>query len=176
MATHTELYINTLGRLNLDGSTDKNLPYFVVEIWQPYISLRPRFLAHPVYVQLLLISNFMTASICSIKTPTLSQGPKLADFWLIFPFFERINVCAFISRKLNKLRGPFFIFPDNFTHSILIAKKYLTWGSRFGGYSAPKSVSEAKISKLTLFRAAPVTKRLDPEVQWWFYFVCQRVL
>ena len=31
MATCTELYIDTLGGLNLDGSTDKNLPYFVVE-------------------------------------------------------------------------------------------------------------------------------------------------
>jgi len=31
MATCTELYINTLGGLDLDGSTDKNLPYFVVE-------------------------------------------------------------------------------------------------------------------------------------------------
>jgi len=47
----------------------------------------------------------------------------LADFWLIFPFFERIEVCAFISRKLNKLRGPFFTFRDNFTPSVLIAKK-----------------------------------------------------
>ena len=26
-----ELYIDTLGGLNLDRSTDKNLPYFVVE-------------------------------------------------------------------------------------------------------------------------------------------------
>ena len=26
-----ELYIDTLGGLDLDGSTDKNLPYFVVE-------------------------------------------------------------------------------------------------------------------------------------------------
>ena len=92
----------------------------------------------------------------------------LADFWLIFRFFERIEVCTFISRKLNKLRGPFFIFPDNFTHSILIAKKYPTWRSRFGGYSDPKSVSEAKIWKLTLFHAAPATKRLDSEVQWCF--------
>jgi len=40
----------------------------------------------------------------------------------------------------------------------------------------PKSVAEAKISKLSPFRAAPVTKRLDPEVQWWLYFVRQRVL
>jgi len=79
-------------------------------------------------------------------------------------FFERIEVCTFISRKLNELRGPFFTFPDNFTPSVLIAKKYPTWGSRFGGYSAPKSVSEAKISKLSLFHAAPATKRLDPEV------------
>ena len=26
-----DLYIDTLGGLDLDGSTDKNLPYFVVE-------------------------------------------------------------------------------------------------------------------------------------------------
>ena len=31
MATSTELYIDTLGGLDLDGSTDKNIPYFVVE-------------------------------------------------------------------------------------------------------------------------------------------------
>jgi len=31
MATCTELFIDTLGGLDLDGSTDKNLPYFVVE-------------------------------------------------------------------------------------------------------------------------------------------------
>ena len=31
MATCTELYIDTLDGLDLDGSTDKNLPYFVVE-------------------------------------------------------------------------------------------------------------------------------------------------
>jgi len=31
MATCMELYIDTLGGLNLDRSTDKNLPYFVVE-------------------------------------------------------------------------------------------------------------------------------------------------
>ena len=31
MATCTELYIDTLVGLDLDGSTDKNLPYFVVE-------------------------------------------------------------------------------------------------------------------------------------------------
>jgi len=31
MATFTELYIDTLGGLDLNGSTDKNLRYFVVE-------------------------------------------------------------------------------------------------------------------------------------------------
>ena len=31
MATCTELHIDTLGGLDLDGSTDKNIPYFVVE-------------------------------------------------------------------------------------------------------------------------------------------------
>ena len=30
-------------------------------------------------------------------------------------FFERIEVCAFVSQKLNKQRGPFFTFPDKFT-------------------------------------------------------------
>ena len=49
-----------------------------------------------------------------------------------FRFFERIEVCAFISRKLNKLRGPFFIFPDNFTHSILIAKNIPPGGQGSG--------------------------------------------
>ena len=29
----------------------------------------------------------------------------LADFWLIFRFFERIEVCAFVSRKLNMRRA-----------------------------------------------------------------------
>jgi len=31
MATCMELYIDTLGGLDLDGSMDKNLTYFVVE-------------------------------------------------------------------------------------------------------------------------------------------------
>jgi len=31
MATCRELYVDTLGGLDLDGSTDKNLPCFVVE-------------------------------------------------------------------------------------------------------------------------------------------------
>jgi len=31
MATCTELYIDTLSGLDLDGSMDKNLPYFDVE-------------------------------------------------------------------------------------------------------------------------------------------------
>jgi len=52
----------------------------------------------------------------------------LADFWLIFRFFEHIEICAFISRKLNKLRGPFFTFPDNVTPSILIAKNIPSTG------------------------------------------------
>jgi len=47
----------------------------------------------------------------------------LADFKNpFFVFFERIEVCDFISQKLNKLRGPFLRFPNNFIPSILIAK------------------------------------------------------
>ena len=52
----------------------------------------------------------------------------VSRFLAHFSFFEHIEICAFISRKLNKLRGPFFTFPDNVTPSILIAKKYPTYG------------------------------------------------
>jgi len=86
----------------------------------------------------------------------------LADFWLIFRFLERTEVYAFIYRKLNQLRGPFFIFPNNFSPSLLIAKNI---PPEFGGYSAPKSVSELNISIFSLFRTTPATKWLDPEVQ-----------
>ena len=58
---------------------------------------------------------------------------------------------------------PFFIFPDNFTHSILIVKNIPPGGQGSGATAHPKE--EAKISELTLFHAAPATKRLDPEVQ-----------
>ena len=86
-------------------------------------------------------------------------------------FWAHRSLRLHISKTKQATRAVLHI-PDNFTHNILIVKiSHL--GSRFGGYNAPKSVSEAKISKLTLFRAAPATKRLDPEVQWWFYFVRQ---
>ena len=58
-----------------------------------------------------------------------------------FGFFERIEFCAFISRKLNKLRGPCFIFPDNFTHSILIAKN-IPPGGQGSGATAPPNRSQ----------------------------------
>ena len=90
-----------------------------------------------------------------------------------FSFFERIEVSAFISRKLNKLRRPFFTFPDKFTPSILLAKiSHL--GSRFGGYSAHKMLSEPKISKVLLFRTASVPKWLELGVQWYYSLVEQR--
>jgi len=52
----------------------------------------------------------------------------LADFWLIFRFFGARRSLRLHISKLNKLRGPFFTFPDNFATSILIAKKYLIYG------------------------------------------------
>jgi len=58
----------------------------------------------------------------SNKLSTEMRVLDLADFLAHLSVFERMKVCAFISRKLNKLRGPFFTFPDNFTPSILIAK------------------------------------------------------
>ena len=61
----------------------------------------------------------------------------LSRFLAYFLFFERIEVCAFICRKLNKLHGPFFIFPDNFTYSILIAKN-IPPGGQGSGATAPQ--------------------------------------
>jgi len=52
MATCTELYIDTLGGLDLDGSTDKNLPYFVVE----NLATLPIFAATP-HVQFYTVSQ-----------------------------------------------------------------------------------------------------------------------
>ena len=57
-------------------------------------------------------------------------------FWdLAGRFFcvsEHPKVCAFIAQKLNKLGRPFFIFPDNFCHSIRIRKeKYPIWRPRY---------------------------------------------
>jgi len=46
MVTCTELYLDTLGGLDLDGSTDKNLLYFIVE---NLATLYPRLYSiHPV--------------------------------------------------------------------------------------------------------------------------------
>ena len=50
MATCTELYIDTLGGLDLDGSTDKNdknLPYFVVENLANLPTSAPSFMISP---------------------------------------------------------------------------------------------------------------------------------
>jgi len=74
----------------------------------------------------------------------------LADFWLIFRLLERIEVCAFISRKLNKLRGPFFIFPDTFTPSVSIANKYSTWGS-YRGLQRPQIGPTGQNFKIVTF-------------------------
>ena len=65
----------------------------------------------------------------------------LSRFSAYFSFFERIGVCAFISRKLNKLRRPFFTVPDNFTPSILIAKKIPPGGQGLGA-TAPTNRSQ----------------------------------
>jgi len=78
----------------------------------------------------------------------------LSRFLAHFSFFERIEVCAFISRKLNELRGPFFTFPNNFTPSVLIAKKISHLGVKVRGLQRPQIGLRGQNSKLSLFHAA----------------------
>ena len=79
----------------------------------------------------------------------------LADFWLIFRFFERIDVCPFVSRKLNKLRGPFFINLDNFFPSILIAKN-IPPGVKVRGLQRPRNAVRAQDFNFFYFFARPL--------------------
>jgi len=62
----------------------------------------------------------------------------------LFRVSERPKICGFISQKQNKLRRSFCILPDNFCHSIRIWKN-IPLGVEVRGYSAPKTLPEAKI-------------------------------
>ena len=87
------------------------------------------------------------------KIHSLSFSNKLFGLsWFLahFSFFERIAVCAFISRKLNKLRGPFFTFPDNFTPSVLIAKK-IPPGVKVRGLQRPQIGLRCQNFKIVTF-------------------------
>ena len=95
----------------------------------------------------------------------------LCRFLANFSFFWAPKSLRIYISKVSKLRPWFYIFPDNFGHSIRIWKKYLTWGSWFGGYSVPKTIPEAEISKFSLFRKAIVPKRLDLALQCRLYLV-----
>jgi len=67
------------------------------------------------------------------------------------------------------------MFLHNFCRSISILEKFPLWGSRFGGYSASKTLSEPKMSKFSLFRKATVPKRFASPAQNQFYFAPQGV-
>ena len=85
----------------------------------------------------------------------------LADFWLIFRFFERIEVCAFVSRKLNMRRGPFFTFPDNFTPSILI-EKISHLGVQVRGLQRPQIRLRGQNFKIVTFLSGSCDQTVRP--------------
>ena len=85
----------------------------------------------------------------------------LSRFLAHFSFFKRIEVCAFISRKLNKLRGPFFIFPDNFTHSILIAKN-IPPGVKVRGLQRPQIGLRGQNFKIDTFLRCSCDQTVKP--------------
>ena len=82
----------------------------------------------------------------------------LADFWLIFRFFECTEVCAFISRKLNKLR---FTFPNNFSPGILITKSIPPEGQG-SGLQCPKIGLRTQNFKIFTFSHAPCDQMVRP--------------
>ena len=78
----------------------------------------------------------------------------LADFWPIFRLSERPKVHAFIAQKLNKLRRPFFIFPDNFCCSIRIWKNIPSGGHGSGATAPQNRFQKPKFQNFALFREA----------------------
>ena len=94
----------------------------------------------------------------------------LADFWPIFRLSERPKVCAFIAQKLNKLRRPFFIFPDNFCRSIRIWKNIPSGGHGSGATAPQNRFQKLKFQNFALFREATEPKCFAPAAQNQFYF------
>jgi len=79
-------------------------------------------------------------------------------------FYSHIQVCAFISQKLNELGRLFIMFTKNFYPSIQIAKKHPIWAS-FGGYSTPPNrPKNPKFQIFHCFSSHLRPKRLDPGV------------
>jgi len=98
----------------------------------------------------------------------------LADFWLIFRFFERIDVCPFVSRKLNKLRGPFFINLDNFFPSILIAKN-IPPGVKVRGLQRPRNAVRAQDFKFFASSHVPCAQMVRARGSMVLYFGSAKV-
>jgi len=85
----------------------------------------------------------------------------LSRFLANFSFFERMKDCAFISWKLNKLRRPFFTFPDNFTHSILIAKN-IPPGVKVRGLQRPQIGLRGQNFKIDTFSRGSCDQTVRP--------------
>jgi len=75
----------------------------------------------------------------------------LADFSPIFRVSELPKVCAFITQKLSQLRWPFFIFHDNFCHSIRIWKNIPSGAHGSGATVPPKRSQSTKFQNFHLF-------------------------
>jgi len=82
----------------------------------------------------------------------------LSRFLAYFSFFECIEVCAFISRKLNKLR---FTFPNNFSPGILITKSIPPEGQG-SGLQCPKIGLRTQNFKIFTFSHAPCDQMVRP--------------
>ena len=68
-----------------------------------------------------------------------------------FMFLSDLEVCAFIFQELNKTHRPFFIFPDNFGHSIRICK-HIPSGSQGSGATMPLKCSQNKALKAQVLK------------------------
>jgi len=70
MPTCTELYIDTLGGLDLDGSSDKNFPYFVVENLATLIVVITQ---HCIYTNLQLVPQYCATALCWLRLTTSNK-------------------------------------------------------------------------------------------------------
>ena len=108
----------------------KNFPSEIFDILQP---LWPSS-NEPKFSHFHSVINFLQRSACC----------DLADFWPILRFSECPKVCAFISQKLCQLCQLFFIFLDNFCHSIRIWQNFPSRG-RGSGATVPQKRSQKPI-------------------------------
>jgi len=78
-----------------------------------------------------------------------------------FSFFWAHRSCAYVSRKLNTRRGPFFTFLDNFTPSILI-EKISHLGVKVRGLQRPQIGLRGQNFKIDTFSRGSCDQTVKP--------------